>query len=182
MVVVLFFDPDPGWRERAGRCRSLPSGPEIITAGTFGEATTLLREREVDAVVADPPGTELLALHSFVRLLPRPVPLVLFMQPGREALAIRAVDGGGVRYVEKGGDPADRLRAVFALVDSLCRRPERGPGVPLRDGDGPRAHGRRDGHLPVHRRAGAAHRAGRVRERGALRPRVPPPDGTHDRA
>ena len=122
MVVVLFFDPDPGWRERAGRCRSLPSGPEIITAGTFGEATTLLREREVDAVVADPPGTELLALHSFVRLLPRPVPLVLFMQPGREALAIRAVDGGGVRYVEKGGDPADRLRAVFALVDSLCRR------------------------------------------------------------
>ncbi|NLX49607.1 MAG: PAS domain S-box protein [Methanospirillum sp.] len=122
MVVVLYFDPDPDWRDRVERCRSFPSVPEIITAATFGEATDRLRAQQVDAVVADPPGTEVLALHSFVRLLPQPVPLVLFMQPGREALALRAVDGGGVRYVEKSGDPADRLRAVFALVESLCRR------------------------------------------------------------
>ncbi len=121
MVVVLYFDPDPRWRDRAGQCRSRLSGPEIITAGTFGEATALLREHDVDGVVADPPGTELLALHSFVRLLPGPVPLVLFMQPGREALAIQAVDGGGVRYVEKGGAPGACLRAAFALVEALCR-------------------------------------------------------------
>lgn len=128
MASVLNFDRDPTWRNRAERHFSLHGTPGV-TAGTFDEATALLRERAFDAVVADPAEIELLALHSFVRLLPDPVPLVLFMEPGREALAIQAVDGGD-RYIEKSGDPDERFPAVLHLVGSLG--PRRGGDASLR--------------------------------------------------
>ena len=121
MAAVLYYDHDPVWRDRAGHHFSTWEGFEQITAYSFDEATVLLRSDEFATVVADPAEIELLALHAFLRLLPRPVPLVLFMKPGAEALAIQAVDGGA-RYIEKSGDPEDRFRAVRHLVETLCRR------------------------------------------------------------
>jgi PAS domain S-box-containing protein len=119
---ILYYDRDPVWRDRAGRSFGGTDGAGVITATTFDEATALLRAHPFHAVVADPAVNELLALHSFVRLLPEPVPLVLFMPPGHEALAIQAVDGSGTRYVEKSGDPGERFRAVSHLVETLSRQ------------------------------------------------------------
>ncbi|MEN6342334.1 MAG: ATP-binding protein [Methanospirillum sp.] len=119
MPRLLYYDPDPAWREQAVRCLSAEGGIAAVPAGSFAEAAALFRTGEFDAVIADPAADEVLGLLSIVRTAGRRVPFVLLMEPGRERIAIDALNGGADRYVEKGGDPAERLRALAGAIGEL---------------------------------------------------------------
>ena len=90
--------------------------------GLVPEAAALVRAGGVDVVVADPPADEVLPLLSIVRTADGRLPFVLLMEPGRERVVIDALNGGADRYVEKSGDPADRLRALAGTIDQLVSR------------------------------------------------------------
>jgi PAS domain S-box-containing protein len=122
MIPVLYYDRDPVWREEARHCLSRDGEMAAVPAGSFAEAAALVRSGEVDLVVAAPLADEALPLLSIVRAAGRRIPFVLLMEPGHERIAIEALYGGADRYVEKSGDPAERLRALAGAIAELVAR------------------------------------------------------------
>jgi PAS domain S-box-containing protein len=100
---VLYYDPDPAWRERVGQADGA-DGIAFAPVATLGEALAILRDGAPDAVVADPPYTIGLPLLSLARRHCGAVPVVLFLTPGREHDAVEFLNGGADRCVEKGDD------------------------------------------------------------------------------
>jgi PAS domain S-box-containing protein len=119
---VLYYDRDPAWREQAARWLARPDEIEIVTAGTFDEAVALFGERPFKLAVASPLEEEVLSLLSFIRPHDRAVPFVLLMEPGHEAVVIKALNSGAERYVEKSGEPAERLGTLARTVENLVVR------------------------------------------------------------
>ncbi len=125
MISILYYDRDPAWREQAERWLSRDGAIEAVPAGTFDEAVTLFREREFDAVVADPLEDEVPGTLSIVRTHEPPIPFILLMEPGHEQVVIQALNSGADRYVEKSGDPAQRLGALAGAIEEMvAKEPE----------------------------------------------------------
>ncbi|MEN6517913.1 MAG: ATP-binding protein [Methanospirillum sp.] len=122
MLSILYYDRDPAWRGQAARWLSRDGSIEVVPAGTFDEAVALFRGREFDAVVADPLEDEVPGTLSIVRTHEPPVPFILLMEPGHERVAIQALNSGADRYVEKSGDPADRLGALAGTIEETVVR------------------------------------------------------------
>ncbi|MEN6518203.1 MAG: response regulator [Methanospirillum sp.] len=102
MPLPLYCDPDPAWRERAGRASSAEAGDLEVTAfGTLAEVFAALRANAPDAVVVDPPYEEGAPLLAIVRQQRGGIPFVLSMQVGREQAAIEPLNGGADRCVVK---------------------------------------------------------------------------------
>ena len=121
MLSVLYYDRDPAWREQAEKTLSNDS-ITIVPAGTITDASSLLRERAFDAVVADPGDDEALGLLSIVRAGESAIPFILFMEPGHGEIEIDAFNSGLDRYVEKSGNRADRLDVLGKTVERLVQR------------------------------------------------------------
>jgi PAS domain S-box-containing protein len=120
---VLYYDPDPAWREAVGRDLALEAAVEILTAATFRDAISLARSGGVDAAAADPPGVEVIPFVSAVRQVRGPVPIVLFMPRERARDALDGMNSGADRFVEKREPAADRIGALAnALRAGLGRR------------------------------------------------------------
>lgn len=122
MLSVLYYDRDPAWREQAARWLSREGAIAVVSAGTFDEAVSLFPSREFDAVVADPLEDEVLGLLSFIRPEERTVPFFLLMEPGHEAVVIKALNSGADRYVEKSGEPAERLGTLAGAIEETVVR------------------------------------------------------------
>ncbi|MEN6518204.1 MAG: ATP-binding protein [Methanospirillum sp.] len=122
MLSVLYYDRDPAWREQAERCFARADAMEVVPAETFSDATSHLRSRAFDVVVADPLDEEVLALLSIVRANEGSVPFILLMEPGHGEIVIDAFNSGLDRYVEKSGNPPDRFDALGRTVEGLVRR------------------------------------------------------------
>jgi len=116
MAAVLYYDPDPACRDGIGRALAVAAGVEVLTAGTIEEAYTLARGGSVEVVAADPPGNEVVPFVSTVREVLGPVPVILFLPPARALDALRGMNGGAHRFVEKRGPPAD---AVSDLANAV---------------------------------------------------------------
>ncbi|MEN6342335.1 MAG: ATP-binding protein [Methanospirillum sp.] len=122
MSSVLYYDRDPVWREAAARWLARPGEVEVVTASTFDEAVTLFRQQAFDVVVAVPLEDEVLGLLSFVHPHEKAVPFVLLMEPGHEAVVIKALNSGAARYIEKSGDPAERLGSLVGTIGPMVYR------------------------------------------------------------
>ncbi len=122
MLSVLYYDRNPAWREQAERCFARADAMEVVPAETFSDATSHLRSRAFDVVVADPLDEEVLALLSIVRANEGSLPFILFMEPGHGEIVIDAFNSGLDRYVEKSGNPPDRFDALGRTVEGLVRR------------------------------------------------------------
>ncbi len=122
MLSVLYYDRDPAWRRQAERWLARDGSIEVVPAGTFDEAVVLFRERVYDVVVAAPLEEEVLSLLSFIRPEERAVPFFLLMEPGHEAVVIKALNSGADRYVEKSGDPAERLGTLAGTIEETVVR------------------------------------------------------------
>jgi PAS domain S-box-containing protein len=122
MISILYYDHDPAWREQAERWLSRDGAIEAVPAGTFDEAVALFRGREFDAVVADPLDDEVPGTLSIVRTHEPPIPFILLMEPGHEQVVIQALNSGADRYVEKSGDPTERLRALAGAIEEMVAK------------------------------------------------------------
>jgi PAS domain S-box-containing protein len=119
MLSVLYYDRDPLWREQASRWLARDGAIEVVPVGTFDEAVALFRGMEFDAVVADPLEDEVPGTLSIVRTHEPPIPFVLLMEPGHEKVVIRALNSGADRFIEKSGDPAERLGILAGAIGEL---------------------------------------------------------------
>ncbi|MCU0861970.1 MAG: PAS domain S-box protein, partial [Methanomassiliicoccales archaeon] len=84
----------------------------VTTATSVREAEGIMSSLPFDAVVSDyqMPGQDGLEFLERLRSAGNGIPFVLFTGKGREEVAIRALNHGADRYVQKGGD----IRSQFA--------------------------------------------------------------------
>jgi PAS domain S-box-containing protein len=127
MASVLYYDPDPVWRETVRRDLAADGSVEVLTAATFREAVSLVRSGAVDAAAADPPENEVLPFVSTIGQLRGQVPVILFMPRGRAPTALDGMNGGADRFVEKREPAADQVPALANAVRAAIgrRRSER---------------------------------------------------------
>ena len=121
MASLLYYDPDPAWREAVGR--DLPDASmTVLAAATFGDAIALLQREPVDAVAADPPDAEVISFVSAVGQLRRGVPVVLFMPLKRARSAFEGMNSGADRFVEKREPAAETTLALANVVHAAIGR------------------------------------------------------------
>ena len=125
MATLLYYDPDPAWRETIGR-DLLGESVTVLTAACFGDAIALARSEPFDAVAADPPETEVRAFVSAVGQLRRGVPIVLFMPLARALPAFEGMNSGADRFVEKREPAPEAARALANAVRAAIGRRTRG--------------------------------------------------------
>jgi DNA-binding response OmpR family regulator len=127
LASILYYDPDPAWREAVSRDLAASAGAEVLTAATFREAVSLARSTALDAIAADPPGIEVVPFVSAVRQVGTTVPIILFMPRDLAPAALEGMNGGAERYVEKGESAGDRISALGNAVGAATgrRRSER---------------------------------------------------------
>jgi PAS domain S-box-containing protein len=129
---VLYYDPDPAWREAVADGLAVEGGAEVVTAATFREAVAIARDLSIDAVAADPPDIETVPFVSVIERMRGPVPIILFMPSDRARDALQGMNGGAERYVEKDeptaacvGALANAVRAGIGRRSSERRLEER---------------------------------------------------------
>jgi|GEM_PF-438370 len=124
MFSVLYYDPDEVGRELAFRSsETLPASVRVIVAASYDEAARSIKMEPIDAVVADPHDDDALPLLSLVREVRGSVPFILCMYPGRERIALAALNSGANRYIEKVAGSDSVLTALRAVITSA-------PGMP----------------------------------------------------
>lgn len=102
---------------------------KIDTATSAEDGLELFEEEDYDGIVSDyqMPGMNGLEFLKTVREdLERKIPFIIFTGRGREEVAIKALNIGANRYLQKGGDPKSQYAILAqAIVQEVDRRRER---------------------------------------------------------
>jgi PAS domain S-box-containing protein len=107
LIRVLHVDDELGLLKVAKQCLELQGPFHVDTPCSVEEALNKLKEEEYDAVVSDykMPGKDGLEFLETLRKNGNTIPFIMFTGKGREEIAIKALNLGADRYVNKTGDP-----------------------------------------------------------------------------
>ncbi|KXA94757.1 hypothetical protein AKJ36_02300 [candidate division MSBL1 archaeon SCGC-AAA259I07] len=92
---------------------------DVETAGSAEEGLEMLNSSEYDAVVSDyqmPRMDGLEFLESVRKERDSDIPFIIFTGKGREEVAIKALNLGADRYLQKGGSPKSQYRVLADAV------------------------------------------------------------------
>jgi PAS domain S-box-containing protein len=119
-IRVLHVDDDPAFLKVAKQCLEMQGKFEVDTASSVNEALEKLEKTDYDAVVSDyqMPGKDGLEFLKELREKGNTVPFIVFTGKGREAIAIKALNLGADRYIDKHGDP----ETVYCELEHAIRR------------------------------------------------------------
>jgi len=104
---VLHVDDDQAFLKVAKQCLDVQGEFEVDTASSVDEALEKLKKTDYDAVVSDyqMPGKDGLEFLKELREKGNTVPFIVFTGKGREEIAVKALNLGADRYLNKHGDP-----------------------------------------------------------------------------
>jgi PAS domain S-box-containing protein len=122
-IRVLLVDDDACFLKVAKECLKMEGPFEVDAALSVDEALNKMKEKEYDAVVSDyqMPGKDGLEFLKQLRKKGNGIPFIIFTGRGREEVAIKALNYGADRYLNKTGDPetvyCELAHAIRQAVD-----------------------------------------------------------------
>jgi PAS domain S-box-containing protein len=107
----------------AKQCLELQGPFQVDTAGSVEEAFSRLKEKEYDAVVSDyqMPGKDGLEFLEALRKNGNTIPFIMFTGRGREEVAIRALNLGASRYLNKTGETETVYMELAHAITELAK-------------------------------------------------------------
>lgn len=107
IIRVLHVDDDVLFLNTAKECLELQGGFQIETASSAKAAMERMRQMEFDVVISDyqMPEKDGLKFLTELRATGNAVPFILLTGKGREEVAVKALNLGAFRYLNKHGDP-----------------------------------------------------------------------------
>ncbi len=93
---------------------------EVLTAPSAGEALGMLDEEDFDVIVSDyqmPRMNGLELLKEIRKGRNSDIPFIVFTGKGREEVAIKALNLGADRYLQKGGDPKSQYGVLAKSIN-----------------------------------------------------------------
>jgi CheY-like chemotaxis protein len=123
-IRVLHVDDERGFLQVAKQCLEIIGHFQVDTASSAEEAMEKVKKEKYDAVVCDyqMPGEDGLQFLMKLREKGDSIPFIIFTVRGREEVAIKALNLGADRYLNKFGDP----EVVYAeLAHSVRQAVER---------------------------------------------------------
>ncbi len=107
IVRVLHIDDDAFFLKTTKQCLELKGDLHVETAHSASEAMKKMKKEKFDVVVSDyqMPDKDGLELLMELRANGNMIPFILFTGKGKEEVAVKALNLGAFRYVDKHGDP-----------------------------------------------------------------------------
>ena len=122
-IRVLHVDDEACFLKVAQECLKMEGPFEVDAALSVDEALNKMKEKEYDAVVSDyqMPGKDGLEFLKHLRKKGNGIPFIIFTGRGREEVAIKALNYGADRYLNKTGNPetvyCELAHAIRQAVD-----------------------------------------------------------------
>lgn len=122
-IKILHVDDDPSFLKVAKQCLEMQGEIEVDTVSSVIEASEKLKKMDYDAVVCDyqMSGKDGLEFLKELREKGNTVPFIVFTGKGREEIAVKALNLGADRYIDKHGDPetvyCELAHAIRQAVD-----------------------------------------------------------------
>jgi len=106
-IRALHVDDDQAFLKVAKQCLEMQGEIDVDTVSSVNEASEKLKKTDYDAVVCDfqMPGKDGIEFLKELRANGNNIPFIVFTGKGREEIAIKALNLGADRYVDKHGDP-----------------------------------------------------------------------------
>jgi two-component system sporulation sensor kinase A len=129
-IRVLHVDDEALFLSVAQECLKMEGPFEVDTALSVDEALNKMKEKEYDAVVSDyqMPGKDGLEFLRQLRKKGNGIPFIIFTGRGREEVAIKALNYGADRYLNKTGDSGtvycELAHAIRQAVDRMSAQSE----------------------------------------------------------
>ncbi|MCJ7431689.1 PAS domain S-box protein [Candidatus Bathyarchaeota archaeon] len=120
---VLHVDDDLNYLKIAEQCLKMQGRFQVDTARSVEEAMEMMEKETYDAIISDyqMPGKDGLEFLKELRENGNDVPFIVFTGKGKEEIAIKALNLGADRYIDKHGDPetvyCELAHAVSRAVD-----------------------------------------------------------------
>ncbi len=125
-IFILLVDDEPDFLELSEIYLKREDPRLEIEICTFAEeALKLLESRKYQAVVSDyqMPGMDGLEFLEVLRTQGNNIPFIMFTGRGREEVAIKALNLGADRYIQKGGDPRSQYGLLAqAIINEVSRK------------------------------------------------------------
>jgi two-component system sporulation sensor kinase A len=124
-IRVLHVDDELGLLKVAKQCLEMQGHFQVDTASSVEEALNKLKEKEYDAVVSDykMPGKDGLEFLKQLRKEGNDIPFIILTGKGREEVAIKALNLGADRYLDKTSDPETvYCELAYATRQAVDRR------------------------------------------------------------
>ncbi len=116
---ILFVDDEAHMRELTKTyLEEVYGNLTVETASSAKEAFRLLEERYYSAIVSDYQMPDIDGLEFLEELRDRrdDIPFIIFTGKGREEVAMRALNLGADRYIQKGGDPRSQYVVLAQAI------------------------------------------------------------------
>jgi PAS domain S-box-containing protein len=123
-IRVLHVDDEPGLLKIAKQLLETEGQFQVDTASTAEEAREKMKKETYDAVVSDyqMSGKDGLELLKDLRQNGSTVPFIIFTGKGREEVAIKALNLGADRYLDKNGDPETVYCELAHAINEAVKR------------------------------------------------------------
>jgi len=119
-IHVMHVDDENAFLCMAKQCLEIEEDIEIESVQSVNEAIAILRNRKFDVIVSDYQMNEENGLDFLneIRKLGITTPFILFTGRGREEIAVKALNSGAFRYLDKRGAP----ETVYAELGSCIHQ------------------------------------------------------------
>jgi len=120
LIQVMHVDDDFAFLSLAKQCLEIQADIEVESFQSVDDAIAALKNREFDVIVSDyqMPKKDGLEFLREVKALGITTPFILFTGKGRDEAAVKALESGAFRYIDKRGAP----EATFAELASCIHQ------------------------------------------------------------
>ncbi len=119
-IKTLLVDDESSLLEQAEIFLEREKEIEVETASSAGRALEMMDEEDFDVIVSDYQMPEMDGLEFLEELREdrgNDLPFIMFTGKGREEVAMEALNLGGDRYLQKGGDPSAQYNVLVQAIE-----------------------------------------------------------------